>query len=94
MFGRGQPPSIMKNKDLRDRREKKEGFIDPKPLALFIDGKFPFKFQDQPVPEWKKEDKKGKQPGPDGELPDMPSMPDFGPKGPSGPTDAEAFAPA
>ena len=94
MFNRAQPPSIMKNKDLRDRREKKEGFIDPRPLALFIDGKFPFKFQDQPVPEWKKEDKRGKQPGLDGELPDMPGLPDFGPKGPSGPMDAEALAPA
>ena len=110
MFQQPQPASVLRKKELSDRRHVSEGFIEPKTLALLVTGKFPFKYQDQPIPEWKKEDKKDPHAGMPGGFPggipglnfpqgtDGPQDPD-GPKGPRGPVDdvielAQAPAPA
>ncbi len=54
MFNRPQPPSIMTKPELREVRKYEGSFIDSKPLAVYIEGKLPFKFQDQQIPEWEK----------------------------------------
>ncbi len=93
MFQRPQKPAVLKKKELFDRREVKSGYIEPKALAVIIEGKFPFKYQDQPVPEWRKEEKKdpngGGPPNPLGGL-NFPGLGDDHPKGPRGPSDNPA----
>jgi hypothetical protein len=53
---REEPRAVMRQKELMDPKERKEGFLEPRPLALLLEGKFPFK-QGQPAPEWRKEEK-------------------------------------
>ena len=58
MFNRVKTPSVLGNKLLYSGREYKDAFGDPKPLAVLVEGTFPFKYQDQPAPDWPKEEKK------------------------------------
>jgi ABC-type uncharacterized transport system involved in gliding motility auxiliary subunit len=52
-------------------------FIDPVPLAVLLDGKLPFLFQGETVPEWSKEEDKPADPH--AGFPGMPGMPGLPP---------------
>ena len=55
---RGQGPTLSQyQKDLGSQRKPANSldFIDPVPLAVLVQGKFPFKYQGQVIPEWKPE---------------------------------------
>jgi ABC-type uncharacterized transport system involved in gliding motility auxiliary subunit len=102
-MNRMQGPSLGRYKELVDRRVHKEGFISPpKALGVYMEGSFPFKYQDGPIPEWEPEPKKEEGAGGPG-MPGMPPgmiMPGMddpdGPRGPRGPSEGEdpAAAPA
>ncbi len=47
-------PFALKTKELSDVGARKDGFGEPRTLAVLLEGKFPFAFQGQSPPEWKK----------------------------------------
>ncbi len=88
MFQQVEQPAVLKDKELYERRDLKPPFIAPKQLAVILEGKFPFKFQDQPVPDWKKEEKNAAAGGGPGGLPGGFNFPGLEmPKGPRGPAE-------
>ena len=50
----GTLSAVMKIKALSDTNTDKAGITEPRPLAVLIEGKFPFPFEGRPVPSWKK----------------------------------------
>jgi hypothetical protein len=46
-------PAVLDLRDLHDPSARKDGFIDPQPLAVLIEGAFPFIYRDRDVPAWK-----------------------------------------
>jgi hypothetical protein len=68
---RGQGPTLAQyQKDLAEQKPEGSDFIDPVPLAVLVRGKLPFKYQGQPIPEWKPEEESDGPPG--GGIPGMP----------------------
>jgi len=71
MTQRPQAPTLASKPELVRPGEYKGGFINKKSLALFVEGKMPFQFQDKPIPEWEKKEEDKEKSGEDGDgLPD------------------------
>ena len=73
---RNQPPALVQyQRELIERQDENfTDWVDSTPLAALVTGKFPFKYQGQPVPAWKKEPE-----APPGGMP--PGFPGGGPHG-------------
>ena len=75
-MARGRPVNLFDKKtDLIDRKDEDfSTFVsEPVALAVLMQGKFPFQYQGQPVPEWEAEPET--PPNPHGGMPGMPGMP-------------------
>lgn len=58
-FNQGRPPSgpsVANHDELMGAKDVDafEGFVKPVPLIAYLEGKFPFRFEGESVPEWKK----------------------------------------
>lgn len=80
--GQGMGTSVAEMKDdLLSKKDPTEfrGFVEPVALAALVQGKFPFTFQGDTVPEWRKEPKEGAGSNPHAGIPGMPNIPGMGP---------------
>ncbi len=88
-LNRGAPPSLVsEQKDLiHEKPDTFPDFVDSRKLAILVQGKFPFKYQGQPAPEWREEPDAGAPGGmnPHGGMPGgFPGMPGGFPGMPGG----------
>ncbi len=53
--GKDEPvPFVLKTKELSDATVRKDGFGEPRAFTVLLEGKFPFAYQGQSPPEWRK----------------------------------------